>query len=148
MGKIIIIAIIAAVGIGVVLWFGIGGGFGGGAGDGEGDGNTKIITNTESSSDVENDTVVIEEKEEEKEETEGQNNGATDTFEGAIVNVSVVNNDYFYDNERISLDDFLIILHGIESDLVVQVRDDNASLRAYDELINKLQEEKIRYVEE
>ena len=152
MGKIIgIIAVVLVVAVvAVVLLFGKGGGTGGGAGEGEGDGNTKVVTNQTSSSNEENDTVVpVEEKEEEeKEETEEQNKGATDTFEGAVIKISVVESEYFYDNERITLDDFMIILHGIESDLVVEVKDDNASLRAYNELIERLEEEKIRYVEE
>ncbi len=151
MGKIIgiIAVIVVIVVVGAVLLFGKGGGIGGGAGEGEGDGNTKIETNIDTSGDEENDTVTVEEKKEEevKEETEEQNNGATDTVEGAILNISVVENEYFYDNERITLDDFMIIVDGIESELVVEVKDDNASLRAYEDLIEKLEEGKIKYVE-
>ena len=141
---LIIIALIAIV-VGIIL-YGSGLGIGKGVGDGEGDGNTKITTTQENISDVENDTII--EEEEEKEITEEQNDSSVDDYEGAIIYITVVENDYFYDNNRIQLDDFIAILNGIEGKLIVNIKDDNASRTASDDLIERLKEEKIQYYEE
>ena len=47
---------------------------------------------------------------------------------------------------RISLDDFITKIKE-EGEILVEVRDDNASLKAYNSLINKLKEFKIPFTE-
>ena len=144
---IIIIAIVAVI-VGLIM-YGLGLGIGKGVGDGVGDGNTKMVTSEEGINDVENDTIIEEEIEEVEEEiTEEQNDANVDDYEGAIIYISVVESDYFYDNNRITLDDFITKVKEIESKLIVNIKDDNASRKSYDELIDRLKEEKIQYYEE
>lgn len=129
----------------VLICFGIGGGFGGGAGSGEGSGNSKVEVSDENSivtEVVEEVTPTTEPIEELSEMQEGE-----DVFEGAVLAINVVGNDYFYNNERITLEDFMTIAKEIEGKLGVEVKDDNASLRAYDKLLDELDAVNIDYVE-
>ncbi len=117
--------ILAAVLVIAVVAFGIGFGIGNGRGNGEGDG-----TSADKS----------QELEEEEEDI--------DYYEGAIYPITVMENDYFYNNERIELDAFIDILLKTDDTVVVEVKDDNASLRAYEKLIDVLKEHRITYVEQ
>lgn len=63
---------------------------------------------------------------------------SVDVFEEAILAITVVGNDYFYNNERILLEDFIVIIQEIEGKVIVEIKDDNASLRAYNNLLNEL----------
>ena len=49
--------------------------------------------------------------------------------------------------ERITLDDFISKVKEIEGDLVVEVKDDKASLKAYNSLIDRLEELKASIIE-
>lgn len=64
-----------------------------------------------------------------------------------MLKVSVINNEYFYDNNRISLDDFINKVKETETDKIVEVKDDNASLKAYNALLDKLKELKVSFIE-
>lgn len=135
-----------AVTLVVLVCYGLGAGFGGGAGSGEGDGNSKVKADGESSSVIEiveeDVTPTIEPTEEATEEQDG-----ADVFEGAVLAINVVGNDYFYNNERILLEDFILVVKDVEGKVVVEVKDDNASLRAYNGLLDKLDEMDIDYIE-
>ena len=61
------------------------------------------------------------------------------------VDVSVVGNDYFYQNKRLSLAQLLERLDALEGAFVVVITDDNASLKAYNALTDALGENKIAY---
>jgi len=138
---LIIILLIAVIALGL-YFLGKGLGIGNGNGDGEGQGNTSVETSQDEASDVENDTV-----KEEVEIVKQPEDNNVDVFEGAIIKITVADSEYFYQNERITLDDFMDELSEIDSELVVEITDDNASLRAYDDLIDRLKEEHISYVE-
>ena len=141
--KTLIIIVLIAVIIGLIL-FGRGIGIGKGSGDGEGDGNSVIETRAETAPETES-NIVVEEKVEVtpvEQETE-----KTDTVEGAIVQINVVEREYYYKNERITLDEFIKTVKKIEGKLVVEIKDDNASLKAYNDLLERLDEENINYVE-
>lgn len=136
MKKILAIIVVIVV-IAVVAMLGIGLGFGKGSGDGRGDGKTNTsqeAINTEEHNMVE-------------EQTEVEQDDAGNDSEGTIIKVSVVGNEYFYENERVSLDDFISKLEMLEGEVVVEVKDDKASLRAYNNLIEKLEELKISFTE-
>ncbi|MDY6156240.1 MAG: hypothetical protein SPH96_06895 [Agathobacter sp.] len=136
MKKILAIIVVIVV-IAVVAMLGIGLGFGKGSGDGSGDGKTNTsqeAINTEEHNMVE-------------EQTEVEQDDAGNDSEGTIIKVSVVGNEYFYENERVSLDDFISKLEMLEGEVVVEVKDDKASLRAYNNLIEKLEELKISFTE-
>lgn len=129
----------------VLICYGIGGGFGGGLGSGEGSGNSKVKVSDEGSTvteSVEEVTPTTEPIEESSEMQAGE-----DVFEGAVLAINVVGNDYFYNNERIALEDFMVIVKEVEGKLIVEVKDDNASLKAYNNLLDELDSVNIDYVE-
>ena len=134
---IVFVAVIA--GVFYLIMHGLGKGIGNGAGDNEGDGNTTISTTQESAAFEENDKII-------EKDLEGEEN-SLDNFEGAVIQINVVENEYFYENERITLNDFVNKTKQIDGDFVVEVKDDNASLNAYNDLIDRLEKEAVRYVE-
>ena len=136
MKKILAIIVVIVV-IAVVAMLGIGLGFGKGSGDGSGDGKTN--TSQEAINTEEHNTV--------EEQTEVAQDDVENDSEDTIIKVSVVGNEYFYENERVSLDDFISKLEKLEGEVVVEVKDDKASLRAYNNLIEKLEELKISFTE-
>lgn len=75
------------------------------------------------------------------------NSGESEKFDGIIFEISVVENDYFYKNDRITIDDFVKVLEETKDEYIVEVKDDNASLKAYNTLIDKLKELNVSYVE-
>lgn len=144
----IVIAVIVVVVILALLGTGLGFGFGSGNGSGDGDGEGTRSNNSSALS----------------EETDGENTKATvaetidanvDDTESSAENgsemitiaVSVFESDYFYQNKKISLDDFIKELESIEENFVVEVTDDNASLKAYNKLIDALEDRRISYTE-
>ena len=134
---IVIVAVVA--GFIYFIMHGLGKGIGNGAGDNEGDGNTTISTTQESAAYEENDKII-------EKDLEGEEN-SLDNLEGAVIQINVVENEYFYENERITLDEFVNKTKQIDGDFVVEVKDDNASLNAYNDLIDRLEKEAVRYVE-
>lgn len=144
---LLIVALVAVVV--VLLLYGFGGGRGGGEGSGEGAGNSKVesgVEKVDSKSDEADVIPTIQPTEELKKEPSEDLEG-TDVFEGAILAITVVGNDYFYNNERVFLGDFLAIVDEVEGKLVVEVKDDNASFKAYNNLLDALDEINIDYVE-
>lgn len=79
--------------------------------------------------------------------TEVELDDAENDSEDTIIKVSVVGNEYFNENERVSLDVFISKLEELEGEIVVEIKDDKASLRAYNNLIEKLEELKIPFTE-
>lgn len=141
-GIIVIVAIVATVAVvGYLIWKGRGLGIGNGAGNGEGDGNTQIVTNQEKSSDEETNVV------DEEVETHEQNDDAIDEFDGDVVKITVSENEYVYDSEKTTLDDFIAFLNQKDGEFIVKIKDENASLKAYNALIDLLEENHIQYVE-
>ena len=122
----ILIAIILVIVIFALLGNGLG--FGPGNGSGDADSNGTRTNNTSTISD----------------ETES----TTEAVDKAItIAVSVFESDYIYQNKKISLDDFIKALENIENDFVVEITDDNASLKAYNKLIDALEKVSIEYTE-
>ena len=119
----VVVAIVA------ILYLGIGGGIGGGKGEGEGAGTIETSQNSQ------------EDTTEEKTEYNG------DEYEGAIFDVTVAGNDYFFKNERIELEKLLDSFDDVKGPFVVEIKDDNASLKAYKALTDRLDNLYIRYIE-
>ncbi len=63
-----------------------------------------------------------------------------------IISISVVDNDYSYGNKRIELDALTQILAEMEPGFVVEITDDNASLKAYNRLLDVLDSLSISYI--
>lgn len=127
---LVVLAVIVIIAIAAILGLGLG--FGNGSGDGKGDGKTNTVQEDSKTDESEKPT---------------ERNTEEDNNKGAIIKVSVVGNEYFYENERISLDGFISKVKEIEGDLVVEVKDDKASLKAYNNLIDRLEELKVSIVE-
>ena len=125
-----LIAILAIVAVAaIVLLLGFGGlGFGGGKGDGEGEGDRTSEASAE-----------------EPEETE-----ATPAIENIdYVNVTVSGNEYIYDNQKLSLEELITTLTGMQLDgIPIKITDDDAALDTYQQLIDSLEEHNIKYIEE
>ena len=125
-GAIPVIAIIiAAVVVAIVVVVGVftdGFGLGGGQGDGEGEGNVSDVQN----SDTEVSELVVEELD--------------------FLNVTVSENEYLYQNSRLQLDELMDKLVTDAAETKVKITDENASKRAYENLINALEEKNIRYI--
>lgn len=122
--KKLILVVIVFIAIAVILGFCVG--------FGNGDGKTNTI-----------------QEDSKTEESEGptEKNSAEDDNKRVVIKVSVVGNEYLYENERISLDDFISKVKEIEGNLVVEVKDDKASLKAYNSLIDRLEELKVTITE-
>lgn len=62
--------------------------------------------------------------------------------------VLVSKDEYFYENSPITLEEIVSMLEGTESELVVEITDNNATHKAYDKLVDKLTELEISFTEE
>ena len=135
-----VLIVVAVFIVAFMLGYGIGLGVGNGMGDGTGDGNTAVESSAE----------VAEEQEEEDVEAENaEKTTEVDAETMRIIEVTIVGSDYFYENERIIFDDLIVVIAEAEAEgeLVVKIVDDNASLNAYDALINKLEDMYVDYTE-
>lgn len=133
LGSVILVII-----LGIVLLFQSCGsrlGIGDGSGDGKSNSKKSDSTSVSTPADVvENNT---------KETTL-----ATETTPVKVtVAISVVEKEYFYQNQKIDITSFIEELESIDEAFVVEVTDDNASLRAYNKLIDALDEKAITYTE-
>ncbi|MBQ4282812.1 MAG: hypothetical protein IJB96_02665 [Lachnospira sp.] len=93
-------------------------GFGfGGQGDGEGESASQTQTSSELSTNSKN-----------------------------MIAVSVVENDYLFENKKITLDELMTKLKAMDN-ICVEITSDNAALKTYNSLTDKLKAEGIEYVE-
>ena len=65
-----------------------------------------------------------------------------------VIKVSVVESEYFYDNERVDLDTLVEKSQEFDEKPKVQIIDDNASRKAYKQLTERLKELEITCLEE
>lgn len=119
----IIIAVIAVAAVVVVGFLTNGFGLGGGKGDGDGEG-------TGNASAVQSEPEVSEPVVEELN----------------FLNVTVSENEYLYQNSRLQLDELMDKLVIDAVDTKVKITDENASKRAYNNLISALEEKNISYI--
>ena len=73
-------------------------------------------------------------------------------YEMTLLGKKTVFSPYFFSfsadhNERIALDDFISKVKDMEGDFVVEVKDDKASLKAYNNIIESLEELKVSITE-
>lgn len=112
------VVVVAAVALGFLT---DGFGLGGGKGDGEGEGNVSSVRSEPAISEP-----VVEEID--------------------FLNVTVSENEYLYQNSKLQLDELMNKLVIDATDTKVKVTDENASKRAYKNLINALEDKNIRYI--
>lgn len=135
MKKILTIIVVIIV-VAVLLLLGAGLGFG--KGNGKGDGGAKVENSQTKADNEENKTIDVHDA----------SDKASEGKEISIaVKVSVVGNEYFYDNERLSLDELIAEIQKMDDSIVVEIKDDNASLKAYNAMIDALEENSINYIE-
>ena len=61
------------------------------------------------------------------------------------IEVTVLEDKYFYENHEISFEELVKVLDGLDGDTAVLISDDDATLKAYDELTSALKERKIMF---
>lgn len=118
--------------------------------------NTQLDTRVEVNADAEeqiSDAVQMTETPVETTAPEGNGGGNEFTNEGETVEVKtiaiLVNKDeYFFENAPITLEEIVSMLEGVEGELVVEITDNNATYKAYDNLIDKLTDLEITFFEE
>jgi hypothetical protein len=123
---IVLVIIAGALTIGNCL--GWGKGSGNGSGDGNGNGNG---TGQETAATGEDST----------------DKNVEDDYKGAVYAITVSENDYFYDNNRMELDDIEKMLKESEGEKIVEIKEDKASIKAYNKLVELLEGLKVDYVE-
>ena len=80
---------------------------------------------------------------EDKKDTEEKDDSENMT----TVYVTVSGSDYYYQNEKIELEDLILELEKIEGDIVVELKDEDAAYNTYSQLKDKLEELSIAYQE-
>lgn len=86
-------------------------------------------------------------------ETSATTIGESSTAEGGNpaeiteIEITVSENQYYYDNAEISLDDLTELLDGLGKNNIVKIYDDYASAKAYEDLTSLLDEREIPYKE-
>ncbi|MBQ2980947.1 MAG: hypothetical protein IJD58_02355 [Lachnospiraceae bacterium] len=123
---IVLVIIAGALTIGNCLGWGKGNG--NGSGDGTGNGNGTGQETVAAVEDVSGS------------ETE-------DKYNGAVYAITVAENDYFYDNNRMALEDIEKMLKESKGEKIVEIKEDKASIKAYNKLVELLEGLKVDYVE-
>ncbi len=128
-GTVVLILAIAIGVVGLVYLIGRGLGWGGGKGNDEGTGNAEVIP-------VEATVITTTE--------------AITTQEMAYIEVTVSENQYIFNNKTYEIEEIDSIISDMRSNLdnfTVEITDDYASLKAYEELISALKNEEIEFIE-
>jgi hypothetical protein len=141
----IILTILVVLILAAAAWImlGRGSGFGIGSGSGFGKKSANNLTAVSAVESVESD--IAETNKAESDEQEDKD--IPDDRDLNIIEVSVVENEYFYENRRTEIDELLESLNKIDMDIVVKITDDSATLKAYNKLLEKLEEALIPYME-
>lgn len=129
---VIVLAVVAVIGAVIFFWGKGGFGFGGGKGDGEGDGNAEEAQQVMA-------TVL-----------ESDITSEVTTKEIEYVEVTVHENSYLYNNKVYEFDDIDALIGNItesEERFTVKITDDNASSKAYSQLISAFEDKMITYIE-
>lgn len=104
--------------------------FGSGSGDGNGSGSeTSVSSAIDESSPVETTITAI----------------TTNVEEITYVDVTVNGNSYIYQNQTMELDQLLKELDQLDPDITVKIKDERASLKAYQNLTDALDDRKLNY---
>lgn len=69
--------------------------------------------------------------------------GNSDTAK--YIEVTVSENKYFYENHEISFDELVEVLDGLDENTSVKISDENAALKAYENLTKTLDEREIPF---
>lgn len=96
----------------------------------------------------------VEEAEETAEETAEEGNGGgnahvseTQEEEGNYISILVSEDNYYYENEVVELDEIIAVLSVADEDVIVKITDNEATHRVYSELLEELDGLGITYVE-
>lgn len=134
-----LLAFLAGIIIIAIILFMLFGGFGLGKGSGSGEGESGVSTSQELDE--------VDEPAENAVKNDQRDEKKNVSDEGTVIEVSVVKSEYFYNNKSVELDDLIGIIGEIDGKVVVEVTDDDAALKPYNKLLDKLDELGIQYVE-
>ena len=124
-----VVAVIALIYFGISIWKG--------HGDNNGNGNSVIPTTTEPTSVPENNIL-----------DETEDNTVSTEIEYVYLAVTVVGNEYFYDNSSMELEGLIETITSVVGEVLVKIKYDRASHNAYDALIKALKFNRIKFEEE
>lgn len=79
--------------------------------------------------------------------TQRETQPETAPVEKRILLVTVAENDYLYENQKYDLNGLMACITAVEGEFVVEIREDNASLRAVRDLTDSLAEVSISYIQ-
>lgn len=101
-------------------------------------------------SNTKNDTEAAEEPTAEPETDEEifteETGGNPGEIHNRYIEITVFEDNYFYENHQMSYEELLSILEELEEGDIVTIYDDNATLNAYQKIISALEEREILYI--
>ena len=112
----------------------------GGFGDGSGSGTGNAASPTTAVQAVQTEAPA-------RHETQPQTAAETEP-EKQVILVTISENDYLCDNRKYTLEALLAYLTGLDGDILVEIREDNASLRASRDLTDSLTEHGILFAQQ
>lgn len=151
--KILIIGgvVMAVIAICWVIGLLKGKGVGKGQGDGAGSEQSKTVFAQElcekEQPEQEEPVVTEEPKEELPEDAGGEENVKEEEEEVNRIAILVSGSEYFYENAPITLDETVSMIDSYSGELVVEVTDNNATYRAYHNLLGELDELRVPVTE-
>lgn len=111
-------------------------GFGFGNGNGNSDENSKVQS-------IEENVEPVSQEVPQNLLTDSENKGDISS-KNNIEQINIVGNDYFYNNQRISLEEIAAVLAN-KTGVMVEIKDDNASLDDFEALVNRLKADGVSY---
>lgn len=121
-----------------------------GAGKGPGDGTGSEQSKTVFAQEIreKEETVITEKTKEEPQEDIGREEVVKEEEkEVNRIAILVSGNEYFYENAPITLDETVSMIDSYSGELVVEVTDNNATFRAYHNLLGELEELRVPVTE-
>lgn len=91
----------------------------------------------------------VEETTKEKTDGGGNENSIDSKGEATITTIAILvsENEYFYDNKPVGLDDIVKLIEDANGKVIVELTDNKATYKVYSGLIEKLEELEVEYVE-
>lgn len=71
-----------------------------------------------------------------------------ETVEVKTISILVSEDDYFYENAPIEFDEIIVMLEQTDGEVVVEITDNKATHKAYNKLIERLEELEISVIEQ
>lgn len=145
MKKFLAVLIILILIIAIVVLFMLKGGLGFGKGKNVGSGTDSGTSSSAAVSESSDSESSVESSEESSESSAEESAAETVIEEKTYVDVTVSENSYLYQNNAMELDALLAELEKLDAGVIVRIGDQNASLKAYEDLTAALGEKDITF---